>query len=89
MVDFKEYSAQWGCDPCYDQEPRMPGDGYLFYNFAVEGFDLEFLENFLPAIERTISGCKDKKDKKDRKDLEKLKNEVEKRLKKQQKLIKG
>ena len=37
-----------------DHAPRLPGDGYLFYNFAVEGKDKAFLAKFLPAIKRTI-----------------------------------
>lgn len=57
MIDemtFEEYAALWGCDPCYDREPRKPGDGYRFYNFAVEQ-DPDSLREFLPAISRTIS----------------------------------
>ncbi|MCK9463634.1 MAG: hypothetical protein M0R80_28785 [Proteobacteria bacterium] len=50
----EEYAALWGADPSYMQEPNLPGDGYLFYNFAVEGDDPEFLAKFIPAIERTI-----------------------------------
>lgn len=53
-MDFGSYAAMWGCDPCYDHKPRLPGDGYLFYNFAVEGKDRAFLAKFLPAIKRTI-----------------------------------
>jgi len=50
----EEYAALWGCDPVYDRPPRLPGDGYLFYNFAVEQNDPDFLRKFIPAIERTI-----------------------------------
>ena len=50
----EEYAAYWGCDPVYDRPPRNPGDGYCFYNFAVEQDDPEFLRKFIPAIERTI-----------------------------------
>ena len=50
----EDYAAQWGCDPVYDRPPRKRGDGYLFYNFAVEQDDPEFLRRFIPAIERTI-----------------------------------
>jgi hypothetical protein len=57
--DPGEFAALWGCDPCYDREPRMPGDGYLFYNFAVEKDDPEFLRKFIPALERTIEGSTD------------------------------
>lgn len=49
----EEYAALWGCDPCYDREPRKFGDGYKFYNFAVEQ-DADSLREFLPAIDRTI-----------------------------------
>ncbi len=51
----EEYAALWGCDPVYDRFPRQPGDGYHFYNFAVEQGDPEFLRMFIPAIERTIT----------------------------------
>ncbi len=44
----EEYAALWGCDPCYDREPRRPGDGYLFYNFAVEQDDPKFLRKVSP-----------------------------------------
>lgn len=53
-MTFEEYAALWGCDPCYDREPRLRGDGYLFYNFSVERDDPQFLREFLPAISRTI-----------------------------------
>lgn len=52
----EEYAALYGCDPEYDREPRLPGDGYMFYNFAVENEDPDFLRAFIPAIERTIEG---------------------------------
>lgn len=52
----EEYAALWGCDPVYDQPPRERGDGYKFYNYAVEGDDPEFLRAFIPAIDRTIKG---------------------------------
>ena len=54
-VSPEDYAAYWGCDPCYDRSPRLPGDGYLFYNFAVEKDDPEFLGKFIPAIQRTIA----------------------------------
>ena len=54
----EEYAAFWGCDPAYDRGERQPGDGYLFYNFAVEGNDPDFLRRFIPAIERTIAQVK-------------------------------
>jgi hypothetical protein len=50
----EEFSAQWGADPVYMHEPNWPGDGYQFYNFAVEQDDPDFLRQFVPAIERTI-----------------------------------
>ena len=60
LLDFEgmspeDYAALYGCDPCYDRSPRLPGDGYLFYNFGVEGYDKSFLEKFIPAIDRTIA----------------------------------
>ena len=54
-LEPEEYAALYGCDPCYDKAPRLPGDGYMFYNFAVEQ-DPDFLRKFIPAIERTIEG---------------------------------
>jgi hypothetical protein len=57
-MSCEEYAALWGCDPMYDHAPRLPGDGYLFYNFSVEGKDKAFLDKFLPAIERTIDEVK-------------------------------
>jgi len=53
-VSPEEYAAFWGADPVYDKPPREPGDGYLFYNFAEEGHDPEFLRKFIPAIDRTL-----------------------------------
>ena len=53
-ISPEEYAAFWGCDPVYDRSPRQRGDGYLFYNFAVEQDDPDFLRTFIPAIERTI-----------------------------------
>ena len=50
----EDYAALWGCDPVYDRPPRERGDGYLFYNFAVEKNDPDFLQKFIPAIKRTI-----------------------------------
>jgi hypothetical protein len=52
----EEYAALWGCDPQYDRPPRQRGDGYLFYNYAVEQDDPEFLRRFLGAIGRTVEG---------------------------------
>lgn len=49
----EDYAAQWGCGSPLP-EPNKPGDGFLFYNFAVEQNDPEFLKQFIPAIERTI-----------------------------------
>ena len=48
------FAAQWGADPVYMMAPNLPGDGYLFYNFSVEQDDPDFLQQFIPAIERTI-----------------------------------
>lgn len=48
------FAATWGADPVYMQAPNLPADGYMFYNFAVEQKDPEFLRKFAPAIERTI-----------------------------------
>ena len=50
------YAALWGCDPRYDHAPRLPGDGYLFYNFGSEIWPrtVENLTDFLGAIERTL-----------------------------------
>ena len=87
----EEYAALWGCDPAYDHAPREQGDGYLFYNFAVVGWDVEFLQRFIPAIERTIAGLppqdtitptvRDLRDE-DEADLQALKAECETRLRK-------
>lgn len=89
MPTFEEYAAQWGGDPVYDKAPRLRGDGYLFYNFSVEGNDPEFLKKFLPAIERTIEGEEagwpndphpGKPRKADVKALKRLKAEVQRRI---------
>lgn len=82
---WEAYAAMWGCDPCYDRAPRLPGDGYLFYNFGVEGRDPEFLKKFLPAIDRTLEevkgrGVLDEEDTADIENLEALKEEVLRRL---------
>lgn len=77
----EEYAAQWGCDPQYDRKPREYGDGYLFYNFGVEGNDPEFLKKFLPAISRTIQCAEQEgKPQADIDNLNLLKAEVEERL---------
>lgn len=76
-MTFEDYAAQWGCDPVYDKAPRIRGDGYMFYNFAVEGQDHCFLLRFMFAIDRTIAGTEDEQDKAD---LEELNNEVKRRL---------
>jgi hypothetical protein len=79
-VSAEEYAAFWGCDPQYDRPPRLRGDGYLFYNYAVEGSDPRFLEQFLPAIDRTIADCKTQQpDEVD--ELEALKEHVQRQLK--------
>ena len=51
----EEFAAQWGADPAYMHAPNEPGDGYLFYNLAVEQDDPVFLRQFVPAINRTIA----------------------------------
>ena len=83
--EIEAYAALWGCDPCYDRAPRLPGDGYLFYNFAVEGNDPAFLAKFLPAIGRTIQEVEQRKDDPeqaaDLENLRILKDEVKERLK--------
>jgi hypothetical protein len=78
----EEYAALWGCDPCYDRPPRQPGDGYLFYNFAVEQGDADFLRRFLPAIDRTIAGLDsaDSDFEKDKDNLLALREYVEEQL---------
>ena len=65
----EEYAAQWGCDPVYDRPPRNRGDGYLFYNFAIEQGDPAFLRRFIPAIERTIQCATSEDDQADLEDL--------------------
>ncbi len=52
-----EYAALWGCDAQYDRAPNLPGDGAMFYNFSPND-DLEKLDKFLGAIERTIQYVK-------------------------------
>lgn len=88
-ISFEDYAARWGCDPCYDRAPRLPGDGYQFYNFGVEGNDKVFLKKFLPAIERTILEVKQRTPEPhevkerlwDIEELEELRDEVARRLK--------
>ncbi len=53
-LGFDGYAALWGGDPVYDKPPMQYGDGYLFYNFSVEGYDKKFLKKFIPAIDRCI-----------------------------------
>lgn len=50
-----EYLAQWGCDPCYDKAPRLPGDGYHFYNYGPERTNPEYLAKLLPALIRQLA----------------------------------
>jgi len=76
---FEEFASWWGCDPCYDSPPRQRGDGYYFYNFSVEGDNVEFLQKFVGAIERTIKGL-DKRRRKDLWDLQDLLEEVNTRI---------
>lgn len=83
-VTAEEFAAAWGCDPSYDKAPNLHGDGCLFYNFGVEGNDPEFLKKFIPAIDRTIAGLKNRKAKaaeeNDKRELMDLKDEVQRRL---------
>lgn len=59
-LSIGEYAAQWGCDSSFDSDANQPGDGELFYQFGQTNdsmayrSDQEFLEKFLPAIERTL-----------------------------------
>lgn len=78
-MEPEEYAALYGCDPCFDEAPRLPGDGYLFYNFAVEKNDPEFLKKFLPAIDRTIQ--EPGRTRVDKADLRKLRAHVENLIK--------
>ncbi len=48
------FAAQWGADLQYTRAPNHPNDGHLFYNFASEQDNPEFLREFIPAIERTL-----------------------------------
>ena len=52
----EEYAAMFGCDPCFDRAPRLPGDGYKFYNYGSEKQEItnEWLGSFIGAIDRTI-----------------------------------
>ncbi len=50
-----EYLAQWGCDPCYDRAPRLPGDGYHFYNYGSERSNPEYLGKLLSALNRQLA----------------------------------
>lgn len=82
-LSWSNMAAQWGCDPVYDKPPRNPGDGYLFYNFSVEGYDKPFLRKFIPAIERTLAAVQQDPDKHEAgsaKELEGLKRECLSRL---------
>lgn len=54
-VGVGEYLAFWGCDPCYDHAPRLPGDGYIFYNYGPEEGDPFYLTaQLLPALARQL-----------------------------------
>lgn len=77
-VTPEEYASFWGADPCYDKPPRNRGDGYLFYNFAIEGYDPSFLEKFIPVIDRTIMTVLHDEHEQD--ELQKLKRICEERL---------
>lgn len=61
----EEYAAYWGSDSWGDKPPRKLGDGALFYNFAQDGYDQNFLWKFLCAINRTLIGVKSRADRRD------------------------
>ena len=65
----EEFAAQWGADPAYMHAPNEPGDGYLFYNFAVEQAAPAFLRQFIPAIRRTIAFVRQNRDRFENNDL--------------------
>ena len=73
----EDYCALWGCSPEYDREPRNRGDGCLFYNFRAEQNDPDFLERFIPAIERTILALNQSPELHDNPDLEDLQELLE------------
>jgi hypothetical protein len=81
-LSAEEYAVLWGCDPQYDRPPRQPGDGYMFYNFAVEQDDPDFLRRFLGAIGRTIDGLDpaDAEHETNKDNLEALREYVEEQL---------
>jgi hypothetical protein len=56
----ESYAAMWGCGAAYDRAPNETGDGHKFYNFGSEAnrMNPEFLEEFIPAIVRTIKGVR-------------------------------
>jgi len=57
-LDVVEYAALWGGSASYDDYPNHKGDGELFYQFARNQFNVKFLNNFLPAIDRQIEYVK-------------------------------
>lgn len=57
IEDYEAYAELWGCEPAYDRWPNQHGDGCLFYNYRAEQNDPKYLARFIPAIERTIKAC--------------------------------
>jgi hypothetical protein len=51
---LEDYVALWGSDPSYDKAPLKHGDGVMFYNYALEKNNVQFLIKFHGAIERLI-----------------------------------
>lgn len=70
--DPLSYAALWGCDPAYDKHPRLPGDGYMFYNFACHHDEPDFLRKFIPAIQRTMQAVEANPGDHDPNDLDEL-----------------
>jgi hypothetical protein len=70
------YAALWGCDPVYDKPPRLPGDGYLFYNYGSERQKRTpaWLGKFASAICRTIKRVKLEQSESQERDLVNLDN---------------
>ena len=58
------YAGLWGCDPCYDKPPRLPGDGYLLYNFGscAQEKDVQYLTQLLGAVNRTLEAVTNQRD---------------------------
>lgn len=81
-VGVAEYLGFWGCDPCYDRAPRLPGDGYTFYNYGPENDIPAYLQSkLLPAITRQLQDTTMSAN--DRENFEKIEAYVKERLKKE------